>query len=249
MSHHIDEFSKSLANESIPRRDTLRLLGAAVAGALLGPFGMKSAFGGGSDPCKTFCNQCSGRQRNQCFAACQECSGNTNRLCGACGSFVCCPPPGQYENGACVNGQCSYWCVDGAADCGSGDCTPLWSDPNNCGACGNVCPATSPYCVDGVCSCASYQTLCSGVCVDLLFDRDNCGACGNVCPSSVPVCMYGVCSPNPCGGGWVWCPHVAPTFGPGCTELMNDNYNCGACGHYCDICNQGVCDPGSPYPD
>ena len=39
MSDHFDEFSKSLAEKSVPRRQSLRLLCAAIAGALLAPFG------------------------------------------------------------------------------------------------------------------------------------------------------------------------------------------------------------------
>ena len=39
MSDHIDEFSKSLAAKSVPRRRSLRWLCAAVVGALLAPFG------------------------------------------------------------------------------------------------------------------------------------------------------------------------------------------------------------------
>ena len=247
MTHQIDEFSKSLADESIPRRDTFRLLGTAVAGALLGPLGMKSAFGGGADPCKAYCNQCSGRQRNQCLAACRECSGNTNRLCGACGSFVCCPPPGQYETGACVDRQCSYRCVDGAADCGSGDCTPLWNDPNNCGACGNACPQSAPICNQGVCGqnpCSpSYLTRCNGVCVNLNTDMNNCGACGNACPQTAPVCNgNGVCFDPGCAPGLTWCQLQ-------CVDLNWDNNNCGACNHQCDggtSCIWGRCEGAVP---
>jgi hypothetical protein len=42
MTHHWDEFSKSLADRFVPRRESLRLLGAAVAGALLGPLGARN---------------------------------------------------------------------------------------------------------------------------------------------------------------------------------------------------------------
>jgi hypothetical protein len=72
-----------------PRRESLRLLGAAVAGALLGPLGMDSAFGAGRDPCKTFCNQCPRPQRALCLAACRACNGNSNRLSGASRGCVC----------------------------------------------------------------------------------------------------------------------------------------------------------------
>ena len=61
MDHLFDEFSKSLA-ESVPRRESLRRLGAVFAGAVLSPLAAGTAWAGGKqrpaqDPCKTFC-QC-----------------------------------------------------------------------------------------------------------------------------------------------------------------------------------------------
>jgi hypothetical protein len=40
MTHRFDEFSKSLAEKSVSRRGSLRLLGAALAGAILSPLGL-----------------------------------------------------------------------------------------------------------------------------------------------------------------------------------------------------------------
>ena len=62
-----------------------------------------------------------------------------------------------------------------------GACVFLSSDPNNCGACGHVCPG-GHLCVNGTCQeCPqSYQTLCGGTCTDVSWDSNNCGACGNV---------------------------------------------------------------------
>ena len=93
MTHQFDEFSKSLADESLPRRESLRRIGAALAGAALMPFSL--ALGApkpkATDPCKTFCKCRNKSQQNACLAACKACSGKTNRLCGSCGSYVCCP--------------------------------------------------------------------------------------------------------------------------------------------------------------
>src|SRR5215207_1133621 len=118
MSHHWDEFSKSLAEKSVPRRESLRLLGAALAGALLSPLGLSTAWAGGRDPCKTFC-RCSGKSRQDaCLAACRACNNDTSRLCGSCvNGYACtdfandfdncgacgapCDYPGPYEDGAC----------------------------------------------------------------------------------------------------------------------------------------------------
>lgn len=189
MFHHIDELAKSLAEEPIPRRQVFRLFGAALASAMLAPFALGTARAGPRDPCRAFCRCRNRRQQDACLAACHACSGDTSRMCGNCGSIVCCDEPDPYEEGACVNGQCTYWCVDGAADCGGG-CTPLWADPFNCGACGNVCPATAPYCSSGTCVCPG--TVCGGVCVDVLSDPRNCGGCGQTCPLG-HVCAGGIC--------------------------------------------------------
>jgi len=218
MTDHWDEFSKSLAEKSVPRRQTLRLLGAALAGAFLAPLGLRTAWAGGRDPCKAFC-QCSNKSRqNSCLAACRACSGDTGRVCGSCGSgYACtdlgfdfqncgacghvCQEPGPYEDGACMFGRCEYACAEGAVDCGDGACTPLWADPDNCGACGNVCPDWAPYCDLGVCAenpCSAGLTLCNGFCVNLFTDMNNCGACGAVCQGD--YCAGGACetSCNPC---------------------------------------------------
>src|SRR5262245_23190318 len=109
-----DELSKSLA-DSIPRRQSLRWLGAAFAGAVLSPLGLKPAWARGPDACKSFCNQCHRSQRSQCLAACRACNNRPNRLCGSCGDYVCC---GNVQ--AC----CGDYCAD------------LGSDFHNCGECG-----------------------------------------------------------------------------------------------------------------
>ena len=221
MSHRWDEFSKSLAEKSVPRRESLRLLGAAVAGALLSPLGLGTALAGGPDPCKAFC-RCSNKSRqNACLAACRACSGDTGRVCGSCGSgYTCtdlgfdfnncgacghvCQEAGPYEEGACMFGRCEYACTEGAVDCGDGACTALWADPDNCGDCGNVCPETAPYCLDGVCRqnpCSNPSPdFCNGVCTSISTDWSNCGACGRVC-IGFDVCINGQCE-NIWPTGW-----------------------------------------------
>ena len=58
----------------------------------------------------------------------------------------------------------------------------LENDPENCGACGNVC-GIDDVCTMGICEpiCPAGQTLCGETCYDLLGDPDNCGTCGNQC--------------------------------------------------------------------
>jgi hypothetical protein len=90
-------------------------------------------------------------------------------------------------------------CVAGAVRC-TGTCTFTGSDPRNCGACGHVCPAATPYCSQGVCSnvgCPGNQTNCGGFCYDLYNDTNNCGtSCETrrVC-GLYETCTGGVCVP------------------------------------------------------
>jgi len=77
MTHQWDEFTKSLAEKSLPRRQSLRLLGAALASAVFSPL---STAWGAIDPCKAFCNQCPQSKRSQCLSACRACNGNTFHL-------------------------------------------------------------------------------------------------------------------------------------------------------------------------
>jgi hypothetical protein len=169
---HLDAFSKSLA-ESVSRRESLRRIGTFAAGALLAPLGLGTAWAARPDRCGAFCRGCSSKaKRNQCLAACRACNGNTSRLCGSCGAYACCT-----TSAACCNGTC----------------TALNSDPKNCGACGYVCPESTPICNQGTCgNCPPGYTNCGGYCTYLNEDSSNCGACGNVCPPQF-ACASGVC--------------------------------------------------------
>jgi hypothetical protein len=298
MDHLFDEFSKSLT-QSVPRRESLRRLGAVFAGAVLSPLGLESAWAAKADPCAKFCQCRNSKQQSQCLAACKVCSGNTGRLAGTCGNYTCCsiasckgvcsnlksdpncgacgnncrtygqtccgsycadlkndvgncgrcgtvcPPPHDYQNVACVAGQCVYDCIDGSDLC-DGTCTFLDSDPSNCGACGHVCPNSAPICSQAMCSpCYPGQELCGNACLDVRFDELNCGTCGNVCGGSTPYCSWGVCT-DCVGAGGAIC-------GDFCVDVMNDPYNCGACSSQCapsEYCAGGFCfgvTPPSPY--
>jgi len=265
MSHHWDEFTKSLAEESLPRRESLRRLALVVAGAALSPFGLSAAWARGpQDPCKAFCKCRNKSQQNQCLAACRACNGDVSRVCGSCGSgYICCgdggtccgnycvdldsdifncgacgnacPPPGPNETMACINGRCEYDCVDGTVSCGNA-CTYLDWDPYNCGACGNVCPDSAPYCTQGTCSpCPPGLAQCGNLCVNLTSDPGNCGACGSICGGATPYCLGGQC--GDCAEGLVACNGI-------CTDTSSDPYNCGNCGVQCpsdSICIGGIC--------
>src|SRR5262249_36177861 len=74
-------------------------------------------------------------------------------------------------------------CTPGYTLCQDGVCCGLTSDVDNCGACGNVCPAGPPdsvrTCTNGVCGfvCRYGYTLCGDRCVDLTSDPMTCGRC------------------------------------------------------------------------
>src|SRR5580765_3272073 len=159
MDHLFDEFSKSLS-ESLPRRESLRRLGAVFAGAVLSPLGLETAWAGKVDPCKAFCKCRNAKQQNQCLDACKKCSGNTSRLAGSCGSYTCCAITAC--KGACSNlksdpncGACGNNCRAYGETCCGNYCGDLQNDVFNCGRCGTVCPqpATNEYvaCVTGHC--------------------------------------------------------------------------------------------------
>ena len=83
----LDELSKLLA-ESVSRRESLRSIGVVLAGAVLSPLGVGTAWAARPDRCGAFCRWCPNKaQRNQCLAACRACNGNTSRLCGSCGAY------------------------------------------------------------------------------------------------------------------------------------------------------------------
>jgi hypothetical protein len=65
--------------------------------------------------------------------------------CGGCDKFC-------GANTICESGQCVAGCVAGETLC-SGVCKYLPTDPDNCGACGNVCPYTASGCESSMCSC------------------------------------------------------------------------------------------------
>jgi hypothetical protein len=247
MSNQWDEFSKSLAKKSLSRRQSLRWFGAALAGAVLSPWGLSEAWAGKKqDPCEAFCNRCSSKTRNQCLTACHACNGNTSRLGGSCGNYTCCPTAAC--NGACSDlrsnpncGACGNDCRDFGETCCGTYCADLANDFDNCGSCGFRCPAPDRFefgeCIDGACvyACIEGTVECDGVCTDFDYDSNNCGACGHVCPEATPVCSGGACFAA-CPGGGTRCGGI-------CTNIAFDTANCGGCGIVCnpgEICSGGV---------
>jgi hypothetical protein len=113
------------------RRESLRCIGGALIGVVIGPLLAGTAWAARPDRCVAFCRGCpTKKKRNQCQDACRACNGNTSRLCGGCGNYTCCPSTAP----TCCNGVCTY----------------LNEDSANCGACGNVCDPQFA-CAAGVC--------------------------------------------------------------------------------------------------
>lgn len=80
-------------------------------------------------------------------------------------------------------------CPSGQDLC-NGICTSI-TTPQNCGACGNVCPQGIP-CIGTSCTCPPGYKACTGGCKDTSSDESNCGDCGVVCDPS-ESCVNGAC--------------------------------------------------------
>jgi hypothetical protein len=124
----------------------------------------------------------------------------------------------------CINGMCG--CPAYQAFC-NGQCIPVSTDPNNCGACNNACAGTKA-CSAGQCSatCLTGLTNCNHSCVDTNSDNQNCGGCNMPCGNGTG-CVNGQCkpaaplgpAPGKCAGGGP--PISVPTGGGGSTCTGN----------------------------
>lgn len=90
----------------------------------------------------------------------------------------------QWHDGGVLAAEVASACACEAGQaCCNEKCSDLRSDPQNCGACGNVCPISDPAC-------------CDGTCQSLLDDR-TCGACDVDCRWMSDLCT---CATNPATG-------------------------------------------------
>ncbi|HMF42294.1 MAG TPA: tail fiber domain-containing protein [Polyangia bacterium] len=123
------------------------------------------------------------------------------------------------SGGAGGGGICTVLCTTGRTCCGANTCVNLQNDPFNCGKCGNVCPATAPFCGGGMCG----QPPCNpnpgaGVCAPATL------CCGTTCCAQGQLC----CDPEGPLGGEPTCytpTNDQPTCPQGCAPLCKSDRN------------------------
>lgn len=133
-----------------------------------------------------------------------------------------------------TEGGGSKGCAGGLTSC-SGSCIDTSSSPQNCGACGKVCP-TGQVCDNGACSgsCSGGKTNCDGACVDPDTDPSHCGDCAVTCNPG-ETCSSGKCSLS--------CDKTL--CGAFCVDLQSDDQHCGKCDANCptgQACKAGKCE-------
>ncbi|MSP60531.1 MAG: hypothetical protein EXR72_09360 [Myxococcales bacterium] len=187
--------------------------------------------------------------------------------CGMCGMF-CSIINGV---GACNNGCVLKSCYAGFADCnksvGDGCEAATTKDPQNCGACGKLCPAppnATAGCFGGVCTVGGCQAGfgdCdgngqNGCETTLASDAKHCGVCGNDCGQAlhgIAGCTLGKCVLVSCTAPWKDCNNNPVD---GCeANPQSDKNHCSGCGKPCPspqngvaACTNGMCGFGGCNP-
>jgi hypothetical protein len=271
--NRFDEMTRTLGQRR-SRRGVLKALGAAAFGAVgLARSGAAEAAGPGNSACAEFCHEVFGadhKAAGQCTSQaakgtgpCVACGGNAARFCNG----TCVDLTADVDN--C--GSCGHSCDDGNActtdSCSAGQCvhTPVAVDDGNpctVDACDPITGAVTHAPVD--CSAAATGPCTTGVCnastgvceAQAANEGGACmttgglsGACtdGECVPTD--LCVDVTCTtpdtchdPGACDPSSGICSEPVPTV-----DFMNDEFNCGSCGHECfgekrnSTCSGGEC--------
>ncbi len=181
------------------------------------------------------------------------CEANSSRDPEHCGDCDTRCPAAANAAPACASGKCKFSCNAPFLDCNNntqdGCEINTATDINNCGSCGNKCPASpngTAVCANGACiytKCTAPFLTCgagpSDSCeTNTSNDTNNCAACGNKCPqipNASPACKSGACGIGACNGTYRDCNNT-PT--DGCeVDSAADALHCGGCGQRCDLPN------------
>jgi len=192
---------------------------------------------------------------------CEADLNNDPENCSACGT-VCESEHGiaGCDNGMCVIDSCVAPWQDCDNDPTNGCEVDLTTDPDNCGACREICGPyvhSTPGCENSECvidSCDIGWGDCDGIVLngceaDVSNDDENCGACGVSClelPYTTEAsCVDNECVITGCVDGWGNCDGNGFN---GCESFLdNDPLNCGTCGNACTYehgvgeCSGGSC--------
>jgi len=217
-----DEFTKAMATPT-SRRKALKRLAIGTFGSLLTLAGLSQVFA------KTKCPP----GLTNCHGKCVDTKKDPNN-CGVCGTVcasgicingVCCPPGSEVCSTPSGPKCCSFTCCGGVHE---QVCIDTEHDVNNCGGCGNVCPA-GDTCKNG--KCVAPPPCMNNVCM------------GGACPFIGPCGPGGSCFCYTVPDGTGGCGPSIPCFGAKpCTT-------CADCpsGSFCAIntcCGQaGICIP------
>jgi hypothetical protein len=196
-AQRFDELTKTLADGTSSRRKFLAGLGTVAAAVLVGPRGA----GAISGDCSNHGQSCTAQKCCQGFDCLTDMTSSTEKFCCSPNStLVCgrsCCPTGALGN--CSAGQCV--CPLGEVVCPdannplAGRCVNLLEDPDNCSACGTVCPGPTGSdapcrvraCVNGTCTTVPNPLLATQV---IPCDDGNPCTVGDTCSQS------GICQPG-----------------------------------------------------
>ncbi len=180
--------------------------------------------------------------------------------CGACD--VVCPAPTRCT--ASTSGSPPGICympaevcyAQGLFPCGT-RCIDYNTDPNNCGACHNVC-SVNTECQGGRCVITgAAQTLAptddEPVAETALEPELEPEAEPEPEPEPAPEEEIDAVEPAPAADAPApACPNGQVECGGYCADLISDPYNCGNCGTVCgsdSVCASGLCSPAEAQPD